>query len=209
MENKQLTPEERLLKIIEDPAGSDAKEFDNVVLPDLAKQHRKFKLSFSDWGRKLKMLWERIGFALFIQGLMLLAVMATIFLVWDFVNYRMGFVQRISRASDAPLDVDLSSVKIKSEKVDLIAILANSKKRDIFQLAVEKPREVTTVQNKDVSLKLVGILWSDSPQVMLEDAKDSRTHMLNEGDQISGLKIKKIYKDKVILEDSQGELELQ
>lgn len=53
-------------------------------------------------------------------------------------------------------------------------------------------------------LKVVGIMWSDTPQVIIEDTVERRTFLLSAGDEIKGARVKEILKDRVILSyDSQ------
>ena len=50
-------------------------------------------------------------------------------------------------------------------------------------------------------LKLVGIIWSKSPEAMVESVKDAKTYLLKKGDTISQqLKIKEVTRNSVILE---------
>jgi len=100
------------------------------------------------------------------------------------------------------------------------------KKRDIFkpQAAVKKEPKVEETQPKKEEEKpkeptikelisdysLVGISWSDNPDAMIEDSKEKVTYFFKEGQTLkNGVKIKKIYKDKVILEYKQQEATLE
>ena len=49
-------------------------------------------------------------------------------------------------------------------------------------------------------LKLVGIIWSQNPEVMIENSKDSRTYTLKKGDSLGEqFKIKEISRSSVTL----------
>ena len=59
------------------------------------------------------------------------------------------------------------------------------------------------------NVKLVGIIWSDHPQAMLEDTQEQKTYLLGPGEQIGDVTIKKILQDKVILGNHEREWELR
>ncbi len=59
------------------------------------------------------------------------------------------------------------------------------------------------------NLKLVGIIWSDKPQAIIENTVENKTLLLNIGDQMDKVKIMKIYQDKVILGADGQEWELR
>jgi type II secretory pathway component PulC len=53
-------------------------------------------------------------------------------------------------------------------------------------------------------LKLVGIIWSDNPEAMIEYGKDSRTYTLKKGDSFNGdeFKVKEVSRNSAVLEIS-------
>lgn len=58
-------------------------------------------------------------------------------------------------------------------------------------------------------LKLVGISWSDNPDVMIEDAKALRTFFVKRGQMIGDVKVEAIFKDRVILSVAGEDIELK
>lgn len=89
-------------------------------------------------------------------------------------------------------------------------------KRNVF-ISVDKKTDVSGGQPADNAkladlvkdLKLVGIIWSKDPEVMIEDATDARTYLLKNGETFgrSQYKIKNITRSSVILEiNLKGEL---
>lgn len=57
-------------------------------------------------------------------------------------------------------------------------------------------------------IKLVGISWEAEPLAMVEDARTARTYFLRKGQEVNGLKVRTITKEKVIFtcEGEEGEL---
>jgi type II secretory pathway component PulC len=59
-------------------------------------------------------------------------------------------------------------------------------------------------------LRLVGISWSDDPDIMIEDTKTQRTLFLKKGKLIDNeIKVQAVFKDKVILSYNGEEIELR
>ena len=84
-----------------------------------------------------------------------------------------------------------------------------SKKRDIFsreqRVAVaDKPTDPQT----KTDLQLVGIYFSEAPEVIIEDKAEKKTYFLKVGDNIKGIKVKSIRPDRVILESGGTDWEL-
>ena len=88
--------------------------------------------------------------------------------------------------------------------------------RDIFNIEQKKPasttvaRQVTEATQEAVkNLKLVGISWSENPDAMIEDSRAMRTFFVKRGQMLGEFKVKAIYKDRVILEYNNEEIELK
>ena len=93
--------------------------------------------------------------------------------------------------------------------------------RDIFQMGIVQ--KVTGAggagtQMKVISssildatehLKLVGISWSNDPDAIIEDTKDTKTFFVKTGQKIGEVKVQAIFKDKVILSYQGEETELK
>jgi len=89
--------------------------------------------------------------------------------------------------------------------------------RDIFSMQAAKKAggetvpEITQEQITALAetLKVVGISWSNSPDVIIEDTKSGRTYFLKKGQTINGAKIKEVFPDKIILSYGDQEFELR
>ena len=78
------------------------------------------------------------------------------------------------------------------------------KKRDIFRMGdkiSQADADAISSQAAEAArtLKLVGISWSDSPDVMIEDTRISKTYFVKKGQLVGELIVEEIYKDKVVL----------
>ena len=82
--------------------------------------------------------------------------------------------------------------------------LESFKKRDIFRMGQKSSLDNTgAISSKAVeasqSLRLVGISWSDQPDVMIEDTKAAKTYFVKKGQMVGDFRVEAVYKDKVVL----------
>jgi len=131
------------------------------------------------------------------------------------------FVVKTTRVStDAPL--------AKSVPKKISFYLEGPRSRDIFKFgdfgrseeAAEEPEEEVLQPGEKIlsesellaqNLGLVGIGWSDDPDVMVENLETKEIYFLKRGQRINGLiKVEAIFQDRVVLTyDSGKEMELR
>lgn len=197
--------DERLLKLIE--GSSDAKRRQSgqqlpkktftAALPgklnlNSLKAWKGFRIKLFDLNRGL------IGFA----GLI------TIIFVYSLFS---GQVSKSTAAYFSPADAaSVSKIisAIQAQGIMRKSILTQDIKRNIFAPAGSKSSAYSqeeegpdlTEQVKD--LKLVGIVWGAAPEVMIENARDSRTYLLKKGDAFNSdmIKVKEISRNSATLE---------
>ncbi len=65
-----------------------------------------------------------------------------------------------------------------------------------------------TISEALQAIKLVGISWSDNPLALIEDVSNGRTYFLRKGQEMKGIKIQDISKEKVMVtyQGQEGEL---
>lgn len=89
-----------------------------------------------------------------------------------------------------------------------------SKQRDIFSREQRPAVEGAAVADKPdaprtrTDLQLVGIYFSEEPEVIIEDKAEKKTYFLKEGENIKEIKVKSIRQDRVILESDGTDWEL-
>lgn len=90
--------------------------------------------------------------------------------------------------------------------------------RDIFRIGgkltrsngEERVEDQAVISDAVRDLRLVGIAWSDNPDVMIEDASKGVTFFLHPGEAMeSGIRVKEVTREKVILEYQQETIELK
>jgi hypothetical protein len=199
------TSDERLLKLIE--GSSDAKRRQNGqqvpkktltgMLPgklnlNSLKAWKGFKPKLFDLNRGL------IGFA----GLI------TIIFVYSLFSGPV--ISKSTAAYFSPADAASVSKVISAIQTQGLMrknILGQDIKRNIFVPSGSKSSAYTQQEGMDLTeqvkdLKLVGIVWSANPEIMIENAKDSRTYLLKKGDSFNNdkIKVKEISRNSAILE---------
>jgi len=208
MPKDNFTPEEKLLRIIESGPGQMGK-FAPDKLPGSPKQAlAPFKMPVFG-----KDALKKIKLADIKKIILVLCIVLTAALAVDFIRSANIFHKRFDTliigkedaARDEPGDTGISP------RVD--DALAAQQERNLFSFTPPKPQPSAGGQDEDLpslsNLKLVGIIWSDAPQAMVEEQKEQKTNVLNVGDQIGVFRVKQILKDSVILESGTVEQQLR
>ncbi len=202
------TSDERLLKIIE---GSDAsrKTQVNGARKQFGQPAAGFKFNLG----ALKNVFTDLKFNLakINTGLIGLGIFLTLIFIYTF--FSAPAVSKSNAAYFTPAD-SAAVVKFISagEAQGLIRknIGREKLRRNFFLPADIKEGGVTAQENVNVleelkGFKLVGIIWSQNPEVMIENTKDSRTYTFKKGESLNEqFKIKEISRNSTILEVNSG-----
>lgn len=214
MPEDKITPEEKLLKIIEGstPAGKSK-------LPQFGGKDKGFKpadlvLSLKSLLRFDKEKLKNFRLESLNKFLIALCVLLTVYLVFDFVMTSLSFSKNMKNIGSGIVIKAAGQSKQLIIDADLKEVVAMTKKRNIFSFIPPKPDVDAGKKGPDISklmgsLKLVGILWSDNPQAMIEDTTERKTYLLGAGELIGEISVKKIFKDKVIMGKGDQEWELR
>ncbi|MFH1691524.1 MAG: hypothetical protein ABIC68_03000 [Candidatus Omnitrophota bacterium] len=210
MPEPSLTPEEKLLRIIESSPGK---------IPTAARVARKradIKFTFKDLKNRYT---EKFSKFLNIKSVNILLVFLSagfsLFVIIDFLAGlpRMTNVMRLE--SDAKKQ-GIGDVKVEHLQ-PLAYYLQEITGGNIFDLPVPQavsqepepeplPQELTSLAE---NLSLVGIIWSKPPQAIIEDKTDGKTYLVNRGSKVKIARVKEILKDKVVLSYDKQEIELK
>ena len=204
-----ITPEEKLLKILEGP--SPLKKKPKVPLKSRVKNIKNISI----WIKGLRFnkdTLKKIDLKTANKTLAFLCAFFTFFCIFDFVKVDKALQNRLLKIKQGEdnLPADNGSLSIKAS--DIKQIISQTRKRNIFTLLEPKVETIVTTSVADMikSLKLVGILWSEeNPQVMIEDTKETKTYLLSIGELLGELQVKKILKDKVIMGKDDVEWEIR
>jgi type II secretory pathway component PulC len=205
-----LTPEEKLLRIIESP-----KDAVHSLRPQRRLQAPDVKLLLKDlkakYGDKLKSLLTLKSANTILIGA---GGLTTLFLVIDFC-VGMPRLQMIMRLEDVAKKTDVGNLVI--EKLDPLAIyMQEITQRNVFALpeappplVVKKEEAKSELTNIVADFKVVGIIWSEAPQAILEESKTGKTYLVNRGGKLKEARVKDILKDRVVLSYDNQEIEIR
>ncbi len=222
----QLTPEKQLLKLIENSkdikgpglkqarirhAGSGLLSF-GALRGALFGHFSFFKRSTK---KKLAAPRRRINIAA-VNRMLALAVFCL-------VVYVLGDTLAAAFSMQRPPNLSLQKDKIPAPRTENVSPLKESAyylqkvaSRDLFKegrpVKKEANREVASPQENAAvsSLSLVGISWSQNPDVIIEDKSKQRTFFVKRGQTVGdGVKVEAIFKDHVVLNYEGQEFELR
>ncbi|MDD5477341.1 MAG: hypothetical protein PHG87_03955 [Candidatus Omnitrophica bacterium] len=198
------TSDERLLKLIEGTGEPKHPGAMSVGARRLAAHPLAVKLNFLELKSKLKDL--KVNLLVLNKGLIGLAVFLTFMFLYILISG--SIISKSNSISFTPRD---SSAIIKlisaGEAQGLMRknIANQNITRDFFLPFGEKRSVPVQEEGPDITeevkaLKLVGIIWSRNPEVMIENSKDSRTYTLKKGESLGDkFKIKEISRTSAIL----------
>jgi hypothetical protein len=199
------TSDERLLKLIEGANEPKLKADITVGERRPLADFISAKLKIPELKSKFKTLQVNLFFLN--KGLIILAVLLTLAFLYTISSG--PAVSKSNAALFTPADtsavIKLISVK-EAPGLTRKNISSQDIKRDFFLSAGSKSSVYQQGEGLDSveeikSLKLVGIIWSQNPEVMIENAKDSRTYTLKKGESLNeGLKVKDISRNSAIIE---------
>ena len=224
-QRKPTIPENELLDLIRNPSKAQG----------LARNHIRqrtwrgffsltaFKGRFSFFTEKIKVSGKKTPLDL--KGInKILYFFIGIFLVY-LVGYFTFFMRSLTHLPTfAPINPRVSeeTPEEMGAAKKISDYLDKSRARDIFKFddsAAASTKEapppledvsVPTEKNSLSHLSLVGISFSDTPDVMIKDAKNQAVHFLKRGELIDGdIKVEAILRDRVILSYQGKEFELK
>lgn len=197
------TSDERLLKIIEGSAENKLKHAigSNLKKPLSGLIPGRIKFSLPDF---------KVSLLNLNKGLIGLACLLT--LVFFYTLFSGPVVSASSAAYFNPADAGaIAKVIASGASQGLLRqdISGRQINKNIFlpsgqQYGASSEESGPNLSEMVKDLKLVGIIWSSAPEVMIENAKDSRTYTLKKGESFNNeqFKVKEISRNSAILEVS-------
>ena len=226
MADKDLSPEKRLLKVIEgqsdkdsgpSPLGAGKKYFS---IANLKARLSFFKDKFKKGPAKSSSQpFELKGINVFLQScILIVAVGLGISVKVEFDNLdkkQLAAMPKLAADAQAePLGV-VSLLQSESFYLDRV------RDRDLFKFGDVKraasvnfgkegeEKKISELEELTKGFKLVGISWSNEPDAIIEDEVAKRTYFISTGAMINEIKVQAIFKDKVILRYQGDEVELR
>ena len=226
VQERLITPEKQLLKLIEDPKADG-------MAAKAEKVKRKGLTFFSPGAWLGRILFFKKGAGRWlkpgsprqfnIRNINKLLGLCNFMLIVYFVTNLSNSITELGKSPELRLnikeeknqDIAPASSLLKAESFYLEKV----RQRNIFSL--EKPKEgvkkpaseftptTSVVVEMTQHLKLVGISWSANPDAMIEDTRALRTFFIKRGELIGEVKVEAIKKDSVVLSYKGEEIELR
>lgn len=208
MAKNDITPEERLLKIIENPnvkirplpIGAKIKSLGRAPLKGLFAGFHIDKNDLKKFNLKLAN-----------KVIVIICVLITFVWLYNFINIGIKLEKRFKQITIDMVQPGQEEAKLPKIDVSIDEAVTEIKRRNIFTFLPSK-EEAQAAVNIGLTLgnlKLVGILWSDNPQAMIENLKEQKTYFVSKGDRIGDIEIRNILRDKVIVGKGTEEWELR
>ncbi|MFH1309802.1 MAG: hypothetical protein ABIH85_03870 [Candidatus Omnitrophota bacterium] len=205
--SKKITPEEKLLHLIENSQDK------NRLSPKISIQKLKNFFSFKPSAMpKLSLNINLRGMSLQIanKALIAISIIATIvfFFYWNAEKRETnkGFKSlQNQKTSPTLLALDLQQDTMPTAETYITAAANNNPFHVLPTVQELKKTEITTL----LDFKLVGILWANQAQAIIEDSTDEQTYLVSEGDLIDVYTVTKITQTEVTLSSKDGEKILQ
>jgi len=184
---ERVTPEEKLLKIIENPTLARRRRLSFSKIKS-ASTHR-LKLWRKSLGKKESFL-KLFRLKNFNRVLIGFCSFFTFFLIFDFYRQRNLLEKRFLSIEEEEKKVKLEEKEDFPFQFDLLDMFKEAKRRSVFSFVPPKKEEPQVKkdlrkQTREIvnNFKLVGIIWSqEKPQVMIEDIQQNRTLLLGKGE---------------------------
>ena len=232
------TPEEQLLKLIENPGGGKGPSpvasgsgaatpgVKKKGLPDFGKLAGIFSYFRNSMARKTGPT-RKFEFALDIKFvnrvLMALVISSVIYLGIDFFVLKPAPGNFLSQVATSERVYPVFQESLNKATRDFPNYEKAIQKRNPFMppgmpapspkageepAPAQAPSNAPLINQMIASLKLVGISWGDEPLAMIEDAESTRTYFVKKGGEVKGMKVQDISKEKVTLTYEGQEAEL-
>jgi len=211
MVENNSTPERDLLKLIEEEGAHSAPAVTHAVRKgasflSLGGLKGRFAFFAAAIGQGFKK--EEINIKVVNRFLMAGLCIIFILVVMDISTSSVSLKKQLDAAFSLKVTPVITDFKEKTFLKDSSYYLDKTKKRDIFYRVskevaqakqVDEHSQIKEVVEKTANLRLVGISWSDNPDVMIEDIEVKKTFFLQTGDMIGDVLVDEIYSDRVVL----------
>ncbi len=227
-EDKQATPEQQLLKLIEgqSKAGKSGKAAAAATKSAPRRSIAKLPgillglLAFWKRSAKKKSYSRRLSFGLVEVNkiLVLMTAILAVYVVFDAA----ASARSLQRPPNFAPPKDLRSISPQEPDVSLEETsyyLQKVSSRDIFKEGktnevpkTEAPIQVVSAETAAAiqSLALVGISWSSNPDAIIEDKAHQKTYFVKRGQLVGeNVKVEAIFKDHVVVTYEDKEYELR
>jgi len=212
---KDISPEERLLRLIKGSPRKGPGQEVNQAVPNLIDSQRP-KKSFPSKINPLGFLTKIKSFDIYNlkfanKVLSVLIILSLLYFVLSFVLFKPSVSLKLAPMAADNKIKDLTAPILEPKPYSYYANEIN--RRDLFQSSIYSASpSASNASNlgSDITkeLSLLGIVHGDKPQAIIEDQKTKKSYFLNIGDSINGLIVESIGEGKVTLDFNGQKIDL-
>ena len=204
-EFRKLTPEEKLLHIIEKPERIDML---------MGKKGKKGIVAFPLAGKRLMGIISNANLKKFtLRGanklIIGLSVILTAALVFFFIRDERTMETKLESLKKGLVKSDEFQLEKKKILPDMAIYIKETEKNNPFHVLPETKKAEKKEPVSTATLKLVGIIWSNFPQAMIEDESSGKNYSVYIGDTLDKYTVVDITPNEVKLASEDGEKTLR
>ncbi len=211
MAEARVTPEKELLKLIEGSKANSGAQAQ--IQAEAFKRKVGSFLSFGALSGRISFLKDRLKdsfkagrFDLDIKALNKILKAGIFILAFYFIANFLFSLSNSKKILNLEIKIEKGALPLSFSEVSplkpLSHYLEKAKSKNIFSMASRiSPKEIVAKQARSriselsQDLKLVGISWSDNPDIIIEDKKVKQAYFLKKGQKVNELLIKDVFKD--------------
>ncbi len=196
MRFKKTTPEEKLLHIIENPEEASKPSFGKGI---------KLSQGIGILSPFKRIDFKKISLQGINKGLIALSVIATMAAIFTFYK---GEETMRARFENLKADIEKEIFQLSKNGGSIPALakyLSSTESNNPFHVLPVSMKSKVEKEEKKINLKLVGIIWSDLPQAIVEDETSKKTYVVYKGDTVDKYQVKAITKNEVRLTSEDGD----
>lgn len=196
----KIVPEEKLLHLIEKP--EQTQDFLINTGSGRGKLYRSKK-----WGMFLffQNFIAKRGLRGINNVFIIIGVFATFFLTSRYIKEERYLKSRFETLQEQMRTATpIQTIEEKKEIPVISEYLTETRKNNPFH-AIDFVKKQEPQMEKKLSLSLVGIIWSEPPQAIIEDAVSKKNYIVSAGNKIEKYTVKEITQNSVTLGSEDGE----
>lgn len=196
---RKQTPEEKLLHIIEKPEEMDRLNIKKRGKKGILPISKLVKIPFINNIDFKKITLHGIN-----KTLISISAVVTIALILYFIKgerlsqIRLAHIKQKNVGTDFQIDIK------KKDIPDLSSYISETETNNPFHVLPFIGKDKSVEIEEKIELQLVGIIWSDNPQAIIEDTVSKKNYLVNKGDTIDKFTVKDITQAEVRITSKDG-----
>ncbi len=202
---KKITPEEKLLQLIEGTHDIDKLSLKKTDKPVGRPFHFK-PVNPLPFLNKV-FFGKKITLRTIIKIMLGVCVIFTLFLIFYIAREEQVIQTRFRELQNKKIDLEPLELNLTEKETPDVSTFVNdtTQKNPFHLLPFAEDEETDTIVQEATNLQLVGILWSNKAQAIVEDSTEKKTYVVSVGDLIKEYTVSKITQTEVTISSKTGD----